>query len=156
MDILFICSGNTCRSPMAEAYFRNLCEKAGIKDIHVSSSGTCAYQGHPASNLAISVMKDLGIDLTRHRSTPLDREMIESSDLIIAMTQSHRIQVGKLNPQALKKTKLLLEFSKGKGDIADPFGADINVYSLCFDEMRDSLDNLFLEIKSGKMVEKQK
>ena len=77
MRILFVCTGNTCRSPMAEAYFKSLCEKSGRLDITVESAGTFGGDGEPASSQSVSVMKDHGIDLSAHKSSTLTKEKID-------------------------------------------------------------------------------
>ncbi|HBC87857.1 MAG TPA: low molecular weight protein arginine phosphatase [Lentisphaeria bacterium] len=150
MKILFVCTGNTCRSPMAEAYFRSLCEKAGRDDIEVSSAGTFAGGGDCASQQTVAVMKDYGIDVSGHRSRMLSMDMVTGSDLIITMTDSHRQHIGSMLPAALKKTRNLLEFVQKKGNISDPFGGTEKVYGDCFCEMKEALDNLFLEVIGKK------
>jgi len=149
MHILFVCTGNTCRSPMAGAYFRSLCEKSGRNDISVESVGTFAGEGQPASAQSVSVMKDYGIDLSTHKSSALTKAKIDAADLIIAMTTSHRLHIGSMSHSALKKTRTLLEFTQKNGNISDPFGGTEKTYSDCFSEMKEALDNLFLEV-TGK------
>ena len=150
MRILFVCTGNTCRSPMAGAYFKSLCEKSARADITVESAGTFAGEGEPASAQSVAVMKDYGIDLSGHRSSTLTKGKIDSADLIVAMTSSHRHHIGSISPSALKKTRTLLEFTQNNGNISDPFGGTEKIYSDCFGEMKDALDNLFLEIIKKK------
>jgi len=146
MHILFVCTGNTCRSPMAGAYFKRLCEKSGRTDITVETAGTFAGEGEPASSQSVSVMRDCGIDLTAHKSSMLTKGKIDAADLIIAMTSSHRQHIGSMSSAALKKTRTLLEFTQNEGNISDPFGGTEKIYSDCFSEMKEALDNLFLEI----------
>jgi len=135
---------------MAEAYFRSLCEKAGRKDMTVSSAGTFAGGGDAASSQTVSVMKDYGIDLSRHRSSMLTHDMVDDADLIVTMTDSHRRHIGSLMPAALEKTRNLLEFAQKKGNISDPFGGSEKIYDDCFTEMKEALDNLFLEVIGRK------
>ena len=146
MNILFVCTGNTCRSPMAGAYFKSLCEKSARPDIIVETAGTFAGEGEPASAQSVAVMKDYGIDLSTHKSSTLTKGKIDAADLIIAMTASHRHHIGSMSASALKKTKTLLEFAQNNGNISDPFGGTEKIYSDCFSEMKEALDNLFLEI----------
>ena len=135
--------------PMAEAYFRHLAEKAKLRGVTVSSAGTFTSSGTGASQASIAVMKKYGIDISTHKSSSLGADIIGKADLIVAMTQAHRIHVGSIDSSALRKTRLLLEYADRIGeDISDPFGTDKNVYSLCFEEMKPALDNLFLDIKN--------
>ena len=147
MHILFICTGNTCRSPMAEGYFRSLVENEGLSDVQVSSAGTYASNGDAPSPHSVRTLQEYGIDISDQHSTRLTRELVKESDLIIAMTESHRMFVGQLDPSALKKTKLLGEYSPRGDDVADPFGGDADVYSFCFSTMKPSLENLLTEVK---------
>ncbi|HOF42959.1 MAG TPA: low molecular weight protein arginine phosphatase, partial [Candidatus Moranbacteria bacterium] len=85
--ILFICTGNTCRSAFAAAYLRKLCENRKITDLEVNSAGTNTINGMPASENAIIAAKDFGVDLSKHLSTCLSAELIDSSDIVVCMTK---------------------------------------------------------------------
>ena len=149
MKILFVCTENICRSPMAAAYFTHLCRKAERNDIAVLSAGTFAGNGIPASENAAKVMADYNIDLKNHRSKILTRELVENIDHIFTMTEGHRLQVTSIDSGLEAKTKLLLDFSIG-GDVADPFGGSYTVYKKCFEQMKQALDELFLQICSTR------
>ncbi len=130
---------------MAAAYFAHLCRKAERNDIAVLSAGTFAGNGVPASENAVKVMADYNIELKNHRSTILTRELVKDIDHILTMTEGHRLQVASIDAGIEKKTKLLLDFSIG-GSVADPFGGSYAVYKECFEQMKQALDNLFLQI----------
>ncbi len=135
---------------MAEAYFSSLCEKAGRFDISVSSAGTFASGGDGASLQTAALMKKYGVDLSRHRSSLLTVGMINEADMIVTMTDPHRHHIGAMQPAALKKTRNLLEFAQKEGNISDPFGGSEKIYSDCFSEMKEALDNMFREVIGKK------
>jgi len=130
--ILFVCSGNTCRSPMAEAIARNvLAKKLQISDfdleskgISVISAGSFAMAGARATPQAVAAMHEMGMDLTRHRSRPLTVELIHQADVIFTMGRSHAQAVRSLVPSAREKVQTL----NPAGDIDDPIGSDVSVY----------------------------
>jgi L-threonylcarbamoyladenylate synthase len=130
--ILFVCSGNTCRSPMSEAIARSLLmKKLGVgeielekKGISIVSAGTYATPGMRATPQAVDALKELGADLTRHRSRPLTVELIHQADVIYTMGQGHAQAVRSLVPSASDKIQTL----DPDGDIEDPIGSDLAVY----------------------------
>lgn len=147
MHILFVCTGNTCRSPMCEAYFRYLCEKARCRDVTVGSAGIFAGGGAPASDNCIKVMQQMGIAMDHFRNTQLTEKLLDQADIIVAMTEGHKQHIAQMAPQFLPKTRLLMEFADSRQtNVEDPFGGNVDVYLNCFSAMKKALDNLFLDL----------
>jgi len=146
LNILFVCTGNTCRSPMAEWFFRDLCDKKKTSGkFNIQSAGTGAIDGWPASENAIATLQKNGIDAHSHRSQRLTPELLQWADIAIAMTQSHLGVIINLSQNLSKKpeAKLLSEFSKKHNPISDPFGSGTDIYEDCFSEMKKHLCNLY-------------
>ena len=149
MRILFVCTGNTCRSPMAEGYFRYLIEKNNINNITVMSAGTYAYNGESPSPNAVKAVGEYGVDIANHSSSALTKEMVDEADLIITMTGSHRQQIIEAESNAASKVHLLNEYSENGGDISDPFGGGIEIYKMCFSTMLPALEGLLKNIEKN-------
>lgn len=148
--VLFVCTGNTCRSPMAEALFRLRIGAGGEWD--ATSAGIYAAQGCPASSQAIEAMSELGVDIGNHRSKPLTGELVASSDLIVAMTSGHRFHIMEAFPEVGNRVCLINSFgtSKVPADVSDPFGGSLNTYKRTRDEIDRALSDLILFIRTGK------
>ena len=146
--VLFVCTGNTCRSPMAEAWLRHLCEKDGRSDILAMSAGMDAYPGENASLHAQEAVKEAGGDLSGHSSRQLSEAMVLEADMIAVMTGSHRYALLKLMPEMESKTFLLTHFSQEtpEGAVPDPYGGDLESYRKCFRTIREAVDNLYLSL----------
>ena len=124
--ILFVCTGNICRSPMAEGLLRDLAKNR--RDISVSSAGVGTNNGLPPSAHAVEVLRRKKIDISKIRSRSFTRQIADDADYIFAMTHSHVAQIAGRFPQALEKTFLMNEFLDGGCDIDDPYGQPIEAY----------------------------
>jgi protein-tyrosine-phosphatase len=133
--ILFVCTGNTCRSAMAEAIWRAM----GYEN--VGSAGVMAWSGQPAAPPAVEVVKRYQATLTAHRSRDL-REVREDYDLVLTMTQAQRRQVIEARPDWADRTWLLSEAAGESGEIADPAGQDFAVYETVAEEIYGLLQKL--------------
>ena len=146
--VLFVCTGNTCRSPMAEALFRH--RIAGEMDWQTQSAGIFSDSGSPASRNAVEALRELKVDLTTHRSQPITAELVEQAALIVTMTEGHAAHVRQWFPEVGNKVCLINSFgtSKVPADVSDPFGGSLNTYKRTRDEIDRALSDLILFIRS--------
>ena len=148
--ILFICAGNTCRSPMAAAAFRQLCAEAGLSGIESLSAGLHAIPGQPVSVQARFALHQAGIPDPGGVSRTLSFRMIEAADRIAVMTVSHRREVIERWPAAAGKVRLLRSYADAaETDVADPVGGGSEAYIQCLESMLPALNNLVRELRGG-------
>lgn len=146
MRVLFVCTGNTCRSPMAEGIMRKLVADRGLQ-IEVKSAGVAASAGASMSRHAEAVLRDKGI-ADEFTSTQLHLELIEWADLILTLTESHKQYIRSAFPASLDKVYTLKEYvSDGSGsaesyDISDPYGGSRDDYDRTAEEIAAALDKL--------------
>ena len=133
-QLLFVCSGNTCRSPMAEACFKVLAQAHGLDGLIVKSAGTGAIKGAPASYQACEAVKEIGGDLRDFSSTPLSFEILRRY------------------PAAAGKVRLLLEFDNQAGaNVNDPFGGGLDLYRFTLSAMMPALNRLAEKILNNEI-----
>jgi protein-tyrosine-phosphatase len=146
--VLFVCTGNTCRSPMAAALFNRLAADGGI-GYEAASAGLAAAEGSPASQNSVRAMNDYpGADLSCHRSKRLTHADIEEASLILTMERVHRQYILSMYPEAYQKVFTLKEYVYGTdGDITDPYGGGEAEYRHCAAVISQAVEKLIERLK---------
>lgn len=151
MRILFVCTGNTCRSALADALARKVIVERGLSDVEVLSAGTSAWDGAPASDGALLVGMERNLDLSQHRSQTLTRELVRDADLVLAMGPHHLERIEALGGGG--KAHLLTDFaSRGTSarPINDPIGGELEVYRATADELEQEVRRVFDRITAER------
>ncbi|NLY45619.1 MAG: low molecular weight protein arginine phosphatase [Tissierella sp.] len=142
MKVLFICTGNTCRSPMAEGLLKDLSKKKGL-GLEVQSAGVFAMDGDAAAINAVQALNRVNIDISDHKSQSVSKGLVDGADLILTMSKSHKQTLLLNHPHVKDKVFLLNEYAlKENKDIQDPFGRDLCNYERTRDEILKALNNI--------------
>jgi|SRR5689334_25327562 protein-tyrosine-phosphatase len=154
MRILFVCTGNTCRSPLSEAIARKIAIERGLTDVESMSAGTSAHDGAPASDGALLVGMERNMDLGGHRAQTLNRDLVRQADLILAMGPHHLERIEALGGAG--RSYLLSDYAShgaSSRPISDPIGAELDVYRATADELEEEirrvLDRITAERSTG-------
>jgi len=154
--ILFLCTGNVCRSPMAEGLFRHAVKGRG--EFRVLSAGLGAMDGQPPTHFSVLAMREIGLDISHQRSRALTAEMVNAADYIFGMTHSHVDTVALLYPQQAEKTFLLREFDETlepyEKDISDPIGSPYEVYVECRNQIELGIATLLKFMEQQNLLSK--
>jgi protein-tyrosine-phosphatase len=155
-QILFVCTGNTCRSPLAEALLRSKLQERGVDGVTVGSAGTGAWDGAPASEGAYLVALEHGLDLSDHRARLLTRELATGADLVLTMARHHLARAEQLG--AGGSAHLLGEYAGREGssaEVRDPFGGDLEGYRETFDELNGMLDAVVTRLERERLGDRR-
>lgn len=129
MNLLFVCTGNTCRSPMAEGIARAVGREQHVEVVTLSTGLFCVPGAKVSEESVVAVQELVGEDISEHSSRPLKIDFVKAADYVLAMTEGHKKILLRQFPFDSKKIMTLAEFGGEDGDVVDPFGQSQEVYS---------------------------
>lgn len=148
-NILFVCTGNTCRSPMAEGIFNSMAENENL-NVRASSAGIYVLPCSKVSKNSVDALSVENIDISKHQPKQLDFQLISDADLVLTMSSSHKSAIINEFPDLKNKVYTIAEFVGEKSDISDPFGGDLNLYKSCMIDIKSLIEKLILRIKANE------
>jgi len=148
--IVFVCTGNTCRSPMAEGILSKVLQDAGYDDVHVSSAGIGTLDGYPATPYAVEIAKRHNVDISQHHSTRMNEFLFKQADLILAMAKNHYEHLDDF-PDASQKLYRLKAFPQtnsadARHSVEDPLGGTLEEYKVTYQEIEQEIKRALPEI----------
>ncbi len=136
--LLVVCTGNTCRSPMAAAVLSRMLDEQGLLDAYtVVSAGVAAFDGQPATPNAVEAAKEEGLDFSGHKAQRITLEAIDEAEQIFVMSEEHKRLLADIRPDSEGKISVM--------QVPDPYGADLETYRLCLRQMRGFFERYFRE-----------
>jgi len=147
-NLLFVCTGNTCRSPLAAAVARAAVARRGWRHVAVQSAGLSALTGSPAAENAVRVAGEHGLDLTGHEAQPLTPELVAWADLVLGMGPSHLIGIADMGGG--EKAALVTDFLDGPGlgrPIDDPIGGDTETYRRTLAQVSEAVEGILRRLE---------
>ena len=145
--ILVVCTANICRSPVGEALLRERLQKAGLVDWTVSSAGTWASAGHPASQFSVILLHERGLDIQGHRSQPVTGLLLAPCDLVLCMETAHQKELREAFPAHRAKIYTLRQIVDERGSVRDPYGGSRRQYERMVTELEQLIDAGFPRIQ---------
>lgn len=141
MKVVFVCSGNTCRSPMAEYLLRDKLADRNVTDVNVLSAGVSARNGQPPAMQTVNILEERGITgIQKHQSRPVSAVEFEPGDLVLTMTRGHERSLGHLPDNV--HVSAIKDYLGGSGNISDPYGQGEQAYQTVYEELKPLLDEL--------------
>ncbi len=156
--LLFICTGNTCRSIMAQKLFEKMWRESGdsCQTMPSASAGLHALKGDRISQQAEKVLQEEGIDTSGHRSKPVDRDEISRAHLVLTMTTKQKQELLHRFPEAEEKVKVISEFAGWEGDILDPYGTEIENYRKTAEEIKRVIYRMIQRLSKKKGIDESR